>query len=62
MCIVNPHETYEIETTYRNQIYDICGTYSPAPYKHPDSASSRVYQDWILLIPVYAYIYNYIVF
>ena len=62
MCIVNPHETYKIETTYRNQIYDFCGTYSLAPYKHPDSASSGVYKDWILLIPVYAYIYIYIVF
>ena len=42
MCIVNLHEIYQIETTYRTQIYDICGTYSLVHYKHSDSASSGV--------------------
>ena len=50
MCMVNPHEIYKIETTYRTQANDICGSYSPAP---SDSASS------IWLIRVYIYTYKY---
>ena len=42
MCMVNPHEIYEIKTTHRTKIYDICGSYSPAHYRHSDSASSGV--------------------
>ena len=57
MCMVNPHEIYKIGTTYRTQIYDICGSYLSANYKHSDSAFRG---DCIWLIHVYVYICIYI--
>ena len=42
MCMANPHGIYNMETLYRTQIYDICGSYSSTLNKHPDSASGGV--------------------
>ena len=42
MCIIKPHEIYEIKTKYHSQIYDIYGTYLPAQYKYSGSASSGI--------------------
>ena len=62
MCMVKSYEMYEIKTTYRTQIYDICSSYSPAHYKHSDSASSGIYQDCIWPIHAYVYIFIYSIF
>ena len=60
LCIVYSPWNVWNKTTYRSQIYDICGAYSPARYKHSDSQTSGIQQDCIWFIPVYAYILFFI--